>query len=108
MIAGGLGSPLIARYPFLVPAYLSTGFKAIKGANPPEGPKLEQLPYAIHFLYGIKYTPANAMEFAFPVDIDRPDGFDILLKAIDIVVEAVADAAKPGEALDLLATSCQW
>lgn len=100
MIAGELGSPLIARYPFLVPAYLSQGFKVIKGANPTE-PKLEQLPYAIHFLYGLKYTTAYDMEFAFPVDIDKPDGFDVLLKAVHIAVEAVADAAKPGEAWQL-------
>ena len=31
---------LIGRYPFLVPAYLSTGFKMIKAANPPDEPKL--------------------------------------------------------------------
>lgn len=98
MIAGELGSPLIARYPFLVPAYLSAGFNVIKGANPADEPKLEQVPYAIHFLYGLKYTSAYDMEFAFPVDIDKPDGFDVLLKAIHIAVDAVADAAKPGKA----------
>ena len=98
MLAGEIGSPLIARYPFLVPAYLSAGFNVIKGSNPADEPKLEQVPYAIHFLYGIKYTTAYDMEFAFPVDIDKPDGFDVLLKAVHIVVDAVADAAKPGKA----------
>ena len=102
MFAGELGSPIISRYPFLVPAYLAAGFKIIKSANPPDKPQLEQLPYAIHFRYGLKYATVYDMEFAFPVNFnDSEHGFDIFLKAIDEVVKEIADAAKPGELPDL-------
>ena len=100
--AGELGSPLIAKYPFMTPAYLSQGFKVMKATHPPDKPKLEQLPYAIHFLYGLDFNPVNDMEFAFPVDFERPDGFDCFLQAIDVVVEELSNAAKPCEELDLL------
>ena len=97
MFAGELGSPLIGRYPFLVPAYLAAGFQVIKHANPEGKPQLEQLPYAIHFRYGLKYATVYDMEFAFPVDFDREDGFGVVLKAVDVVIKAIAKAAKPGE-----------
>ena len=90
---------MISRYPFLVPAYLAAGFKTIKAANPPGSPKLEELPYAIHFRYGLKYATVYDMEFAFPVSIDRPDGFKTFLDAIDIVVTESEEAAKPGNFL---------
>ena len=94
MFAGELGSPLIGRYPFLVPAYLSTGFKMIKAADEP---KLMELPYAIHFRYGLKYATVYDMEFAFPVSIDKPDGFKTFLDAIHFVVNELEKAAnKPG------------
>jgi DNA-binding phage protein len=96
VFAGELGSPLIGRYPFLVPAYLAAGFKIIKHANPEGKPQLEQLPYAIHFRYGLKYATVYDMEFAFPVDFNREDGFDVVLKAVDVVIKAIAEAAKPG------------
>ena len=100
--AGELGSPLIAKYPFMTPAYLSQGFKVVKATHPPDKPKLEQLPYAIHFMYGLDFNPVNDMEFAFPVDFKRPDGFDCFLQAIDVVVEELSKAAKPCEELNLL------
>ena len=95
--AGELGSPLISRYPFLVPAYMTFAHKTIKATNPP-GKNLEQLPYAIHFRYGLKYAAAyNMMEFAFPVNMNDPDhGFDKLIEALDVVVKEVADAARLG------------
>ena len=86
----------------MTPAYLSAGFKVIKATHPPHQTKLETLPYAIHFLYGLNFTPVNDMEFAFPVDFERPDGFDHLLKAIEIVVDEVSKAAKPCEELVLM------
>ena len=93
---GELGSPLISRYPFLVPAYMAFAHKTIKATNPP-GKSLEQLPYAIYFHYGIDYSPAYDMEFAFPVNMNDPDhGFDKLFKALDVVVNEVADAARQG------------
>ena len=98
MFAGELGSPLIGRYPFLVPAYLAAGFKVIKSANPDDKPHLEELPYAIHFRYGLKYATVYDMEFAFPVNFnDTEHGFDVFIEAIDIVVKAIAEAAKPGK-----------
>ena len=98
MFAGELGSPLIGRYPFLAPAYLAAGFKIIKEANPDNKPQLEELTYAIHFRYGLKFATVYDMEFAFPVDFnDSEHGFDVFIKAIDIVVNAITDAAKPGK-----------
>ena len=99
VFAGELGSPLIGRYPFLVPAYLAAGFKVIKAANPDDKPQLEQLPYAIHFRYGLKYATVYDMEFAFPVNFnDSEHGFDAFLSAIHAVVDEIADAAKGGKA----------
>ena len=96
VFAGGLGSPLIGRYPFLAPAYLAAGFKIIKEANPDDKPQLKELPYAIHFRYGLKFATVYDMEFAFPVDFnDSEHGFDVFIKAIDIVVNAITDAARP-------------
>ena len=86
-----------ARYPFLTPAFLTTGLKAIKNQNPPNKPKLEILPYAVHFLYGFKYNPVYDMEFAFPVSVDDTEhGFDILLDAIRYVLSELEEASKPG------------
>ena len=102
VFAGELGSPLIGRYPFLVPAYLAAGFNIIKSANPEGKPQLEQLPYAIHFRYGLKYATVYDMEFAFPVDFNKDDGFDVVLKAVDVVVKAISEAAKPGKENNIL------
>lgn len=92
----------------MTPAYLSQGFKVIKKTHPSDEPKLETLPYAIHFLYGLNFTPVNDMEFAFPVDFERADGFDHLIKAIEIVVDEVSKAAKPCEELDLMYNDQLW
>lgn len=106
MFAGELGSPLIARYPFLTPAYLAAGFKAIKKENPPNEPKLETLPYAVHFRYGLKFAPVYDMEFAFPITLDDTEhGFDTFLNAIKFVITELEEASKPGEMTSILLCS---
>ena len=96
-VCWGTGLSTDRQVPFPGTSLPGCGFQVIKHANPEGKPQLEQLPYAIHFRYGLKYATVYDMEFAFPVDLDREDGFGVVLKAVDVVIKAIAEAAKPGE-----------
>ena len=98
-----IGSPALASAvgPMLVPAMLATGFKITKEAQPPD--TLQELPFAIHFRYGISLAPVYDMEFAFPIilygnqtDVPKDvqlDGIKKLLDAIQIVIEETQKSA---------------
>ena len=90
-----IGSPAIERYPLLIPVLGSKSLDIIKRDQKDE--IHEELPYAIHFRYGITLSPVYDMEFAFPLTIDDDqNGFDTLLKAVKTVVEEVEQAARGG------------
>ena len=90
---GGIGSPVLQRYPSLTPLLLFLGFQTVQAANP-VGEKKEEITYSIHFRYGIDFTVAYCMEFAFPFNIDDDDSFQTILQAIQFVINRVETAAK--------------
>ena len=90
---GGIGTPVLQRYPSLTPLLLFLGFQAVQAANP-VGQKMEEITYSIHFRYGIDFSVAYCMEFAFPFNIDDDDSFQTILQAIQFVINRVETAAK--------------
>lgn len=90
---GGIGSPVLQRYPSLTPLLLFLGFQAVQASNP-VAVKKEEITYSIHFRYGIDFSVAYCMEFAFPFDIADDDSFTNILEAIKFVINRVETAAK--------------
>ena len=96
-----LGTPLIKRYPAIIPAFVAGSFNLLKQRQP-EGEIIEELPHAIHFRHGISEAPVYDMEFAFAFNLDD-DGssFEVVLEALRYVVEETEKEAKlfhPGNA----------
>ena len=109
-----VGSPALANPfvgPFLVPAILATGFKMTKEAQPPD--TLQELPFAIHFRYGVSLAPVYDMEFAFPITLyskeereannganvtksKQIEGIQKLLTAVHTVIETAKKWANGG------------
>lgn len=88
-----IGSTAIERYPQLIPMVGAQSLDIIKTGL--EDEIHEELPHAIHFRFGITLAPVYDMEFAFPITLDDDkNGFDILLKAVKLVVEETEKAAK--------------
>ena len=90
-----VGSLTFERYPQLIPVIGANSLDIIRRNQ--EEKIHEELPYAIHFRYGITLAPVYDMEFAFPLTIDDDqNGFDTLLKAVKIVIEETERAAEGG------------
>ena len=90
---GEIGPPVLHRYPSLTPLLLYLGFQSIQSSNP-EGCKKEEITYAIHYRYGIDFSVAYCMEFAFPFNINDKMSFENILTAVRYVVEKVKNSAK--------------
>ena len=95
-----IGTPLIKRYPALIPAVVGGGFDMVKKGQP-EGENIEELPYAIHFRYGVSEAPVYDMEFAFGITfIDEAEtcleneSFERIKNALCYVVEKAEEEAK--------------
>ena len=85
----------LEQYPQLIPVFGANSIAIIKGGHEEE--VHEEIPYAIHFRYGITLAPVYDMEFAFPLTLDDDqNGFDTLLKAVKFVVEEAEKAARGG------------
>lgn len=81
-----LGTPMISEYPSIIPCMNMTSFSIVKHTYPPGITRIE-LPYAIHYMYGLSYCPTRYMEFAFSFNMDTGEGFPNVLKAMKCVVE---------------------
>ena len=90
---GEIGTPVLQRYPSLTPLLLFLGFQSVQASNP-EGCEREEVTYAVHFRYGIDFTVAYCMEFAFPFNINNTVSFGKILAAIHYVVKKVRNAAE--------------
>ena len=73
---------VVAQHSFLIPAAIGSVLDRIKSSNPET--TIERLPYAIHYRFGVKFTPLYNLEFAFPCDLDD---LSPVYKALDIVVK---------------------
>ena len=99
------GSPILERYPSLIPTMLSQSCKSVKETNP-AGKVFQELPYAIHFQYAIDTTPARNMEFAFPFDINDKISFQKVLQALKVVIELAEKDASAGMFVKIIYIGC--
>ena len=83
--------PIIGKYPFLTPTLLSTGFGVVREQKKAKSGAVQPIPEAIHFRYGVDFTPIYDMEFAFSFNLDDIDN---LLQALRYVVELAGKKAQ--------------
>lgn len=93
VMLNAIGSPLIERYPQFVPVLGSVSLDLLKQNIPAQLD--EELPYAIHYRYGISLAPVYDMEFAFPINLDDDEnGFQLLIEAVQFVVKEAQKEAE--------------
>jgi len=104
VLLNATGSPLMANYPQFVPVVGGISLDLLKGNLSAQ--VHEELPYAVHFRYGVSIAPVYDMEFAFPLTLDDDEhGFDKLFEAVQYVVDETQKAA---EGRNSITGVCYW
>jgi len=85
---------MLSKVPSLTPYALNIGFQGVKFQyGTLQGDEIVQTPWAVHYRDALDLMPVHDMEFAFPIDINKPT---LAVKAIRHVVNVTEHYAKHG------------
>ena len=82
------------KAPSLTPFAVGIGFQGVKLQYGKQADEIVRTPWAVHYRDGIDLMPVYDIEFAFPIDIDKPI---VAVKAIRAVLKITKDLASGGK-----------